>query len=202
MQMNLATPIAHRGCSVAFVAAALLAGLTGCAAPQATSLNEELPFEAAVAQATDGLAGQTQKLPALLARVESKIAKRGVVLDPMLDATTGQQTAATTLLENRVTERLATKFDQFEILPFQSANLGRAQYLLTGTMTRVDGTAAGHKRALQINLALTELKSGTVVAQATALARDEGLDHTPLPSTGTARCSSRTRSSKATPAPR
>jgi len=178
--MNLATPIAHRGCSVAFVAAALLAGLTGCATPQATSLNEELPFEAAVAQATDGLAGQTQKLPALLARVESKIAKRGVVLDPMLDATTGQQTAATTLLENRVTERLATKFDQFEILPFQSANLGRAQYLLTGTMSRVEGSPA-KKRALQINLALTELRSGNVVAQASALARDEGLDHTPLP---------------------
>src|SRR5664279_3211070 len=180
MQMNLATPIAHRGCSVAFVAAALLAGLTGCAAPQATSLNEELPFEAAVAQATDGLAGQTQKLPALLARVESKIAKRGVVLDPMLDATTGQQTAATTLLENRVTERLATKFDQFEILPFQSANLGRAQYLLTGTMSRVENGGGGKKRALRINLALTDLKSGTVVAQASALAKDEGLDHTPL----------------------
>jgi len=32
----------------------------------------------------------------------------------------------------------------------------------------------------QINLALTELKSGTVVAQASAVARDEGLDHTPL----------------------
>ena len=59
----------------------------------------------------------------------------------MLDAVTGQQTAATVLLESRVTERLTTKFDQFEILPFQSANLARAQYLLTGTMTRVEGGA-------------------------------------------------------------
>jgi len=163
------------------LAASMLALLAGCATPHATTVSEELPFDEAVTKATDGLAGQTQQLPAFLARVESKLAKRGVVLDPMLDAATGQQTAATALLEARVTERLTTKFDQFEILPFQSANLGRALYLLTGTMTRVDGTAAGHKRALQINLALTELKSGTVVAQATALARDEGLDHTPLP---------------------
>jgi outer membrane protein OmpA-like peptidoglycan-associated protein len=160
--------------------AGLLGILVGCAAPQATNLSDELPFEQAVAQATDGLATQTQKLPAFLAKVESKVNKRSVVLDPMLDAVTGQQTAATVLLENRVSERLTTKTDQFEILPFQSANLARAQYLLTGTMTRVEGSSANRKRALQINLALTELKSGTVVAQASALAKDEGLDHTPL----------------------
>ena len=162
-------------------AAVWVAALVGCAAPQATSLSDELPFDEAVAKATDGLAGQTQKLPAFLARVESKISKKGIVLDPMLDAATGQQTAATALLETRVTERLTTKFDQFTVLPFQSANLGKALYLLTGTMTRVDAGVAGHKRALQINLALTELKSGNVVAQASALALDDGLDHTPLP---------------------
>ncbi len=161
-------------------AASLMAVMAGCAAPQATNLNEELPFDQAVAHATDGLAGQTQKLPAFLAKVESRLNKRGVVLDPMLDAATGQQTAATVLLETRVTERLTTRFDQFEVLPFQSANLARAQYLLTGTMTRIDSGASNRKRALQINLALTELKSGNVVAQASAVAKDEGLDHTPL----------------------
>ena len=161
--------------------AGLFGVLVGCAAPpQATNLSDEQPFDQAVAQATDGLAAQTQKLPAFLAKVESKVNKRSVVLDPMLDAVTGQQTAATVLLENRVSERLTTKTDQFEILPFQSANLARAQYLLTGTMSRVEASATNRKRALQINIALTELKSGTVVAQASALARDEGLDHTPL----------------------
>ena len=162
-------------------AAVLMAALAGCATPQATAVSDELPFDEAVTKATDGLAGQTQKLPAFLARVESKMAKKGIVLDPMLDAATGQQTAATTLLETRVTERLTTKFDKFEILPFQSANLGKALYLLTGTMTRVEASVPGKKRALQINLALTDLKSGNVVAQASALALDEGLDHTPLP---------------------
>ena len=154
--------------------------IAGCAAPQATQINTELPFDDAVAAATDGLAGQTQKLPAFLARVEAKVAKRGIVLDPMLEATTGQQTAATVLLESKVSDRLTKKFDAFEILPFQSANLGKVQYLLTGTMTRADSAPAGRKRPLLINLALTDLKTGTVVAQASALARDEGLDHTPL----------------------
>jgi len=178
MKLSISNSLSIAAWSAA--AAGLIAVIAGCAAPQATSLNDEQPFDQAVAQATDGLAGQTQKMPAFLAKVESKLNKRGVVLDPMLDAATGQQTAATVLLENRVTERLTTKFDQFEVLPFQSANLARAQYLLTGTMTRIDSGASNRKRALQINLALTELKSGNVVAQASAVAKDEGLDHTPL----------------------
>lgn len=172
------TLLRHRGVSI-LLAAACAALMTACAAPQATSSSTELPFEEAVAQATDGLVAQTQKLPAFLAKVEARIAKRGVVLDPMLDASSGQQTNATQLLERRVTERMGSKFDSIEILPFQSANLGKAQYLLTGTMTRVQ--AGKSKGPLQINLALTELKSGNVVAQASALARDEGLNHTPLP---------------------
>lgn len=165
-----------------FLASVLLATaafVAGCAAPQATSVTQELPFEQAVAQATDGLVSQTQKLPAFLAKVESKIAKRGVVLDPMLDAASGQQTVATQMLEKRVTEYMTSKYDQLDILSFQSSNLGKAQYLLTGTMTRLP--ASRSKSALKINLALTELRSGTVVAQASAVARDEGLDHNPLP---------------------
>jgi len=160
------------------VVAILLASACAAPPPPAPTNVGEMAFEQAVAQATDGLLGQlqVQKGPAFLA----KPAKRSIVLDPMLDAATGQQTAATTLLETRVSERLAAKADLFEILPFQSANLSKAQLLLTGTMTRVEGDGSAKKRALQIQLALTDLKAGTVAAQASALARDDGLDHTPL----------------------
>ena len=144
----------------------------GCASPPSAS-KAELPFDQAVAQATDGLVAQTQTF---LAKIGSK---RGVVLDPMIDAGSGQQTAATQLLQDKVTERVSSKFENVEIMPFQRANLDKARYLLTGTMTRL---AVDQPRGpLQINLALTELASGNVVAQSSAVARDEGLDHTPLP---------------------
>lgn len=172
-----AHPLTHARRWFLAAATALVATLTGCAAPQATNVSQELPFDQAVVQATDGLVQQTQKLPAFLAKVESRIAKRGVVVDPMLDATTGQQTGVTRLLERRTVEHMTSKFDQFELLPFQSANLARAQYLLTGTTTRV----AGARPSFRINLALTELKTGNVVAQASAVGRDEGLDNNPLP---------------------
>ena len=166
---------------------AVSALLAGCVT-QGVKISEELPFEEAIAKATEGLVLQTQKLPGFLAKVEflnkaetkldTKIGKRGVVLDPMIDATSGQQTAATQQLERRVTERMTARFESLEILPFQSASLGKAQYLLTGTLVRTDPRKG--RSPLQVNLALTDLKTGNVVAQAAAVAKDEGLDHTPL----------------------
>jgi outer membrane protein OmpA-like peptidoglycan-associated protein len=150
--------------------------LAGCAAPPAAPPKGELPFEEAVAQATDGLVMQTQKQPAFIARMG---AKRGVVLDPMIDAGSAQQTVATRLLQDRVSERMGSKHDAIEILPFQSANLGRARYLLTGTMTRL--SVSESRSPLRIDLALTELATGIVAAQSSAVARDDGLDHAPLP---------------------
>lgn len=172
--------------SVQLARAALLgclAVLSGCletAPKQPTVSTNELSFSEAVVVATDGLVGQTQKLPAFLSMVESKIAKKSVVVDPMIDATSGQQTQTTQLLEQRIAERLAARREgSFDLLPFKAENLARVQYLLTGTLTRLLGVPG--KRSLQINLALVEIKTGHVVAQASALARDDGLNHAPLP---------------------
>jgi outer membrane protein OmpA-like peptidoglycan-associated protein len=170
--------IATARVAAAFAAALLLAGCL-TSEKKATALTAELPFEQAVAEATDGLVAQTQTLPAFLSRVEAKVARRGVVVDPMLEGGTGQQTAATQLLERRVVERIAAKHELFEPLPFDAPSLAKAQYLLIGTMTRVAGERTPTKAAFQINLALTDMKSGSVVAQASVLARDDGLDSRP-----------------------
>jgi outer membrane protein OmpA-like peptidoglycan-associated protein len=151
--------------------------LAGCAAPVATSDTNELPFEQAVAVATDGLIKQTQKLPGFLAKVEAKVSKKGLLVDPMIDASSGQQTGVTKQLEQLVTDRLRANYEQVEILPFQAANLPKAQYLLTGTTSRVQSDKP--VSAFNINLAITDLKTGKVVAQSSARSRDQGLDATP-----------------------
>ena len=140
-------------------------------------------FEKAAAEATDELVAQTGKLPSFLSTIETTLsssdpkAKRAIVLDPMLDTITGQQTETTALLERRVTQRMGNKFPQFEFLPFQAANLTRAQYLLTGTISRVPDE--GSLRLVKLNLALTDIRTSVVVAQASAIAREENLDATP-----------------------
>ena len=162
--------------------ATVLLIVAGCASTSApTSDTSELSFDEAVNVATDGLVAQMQKLPAFLATLEATLMKRGVVIDPMVDAASGQQTGATRLLEQRVVDRLRSDSSQFDVVPFQVANLGKAQYLLTGTMTRIASGQSGARQVFQINLALTDLKTGMVVAQAASRARDEGLDTNPTP---------------------
>jgi outer membrane protein OmpA-like peptidoglycan-associated protein len=164
--------------------ATVLLIVVGCAtpapppapAPAATSDTSERSFDEAVNVATDSLMAQLQK--GLSTKTE---AKRGVVIDPMVDAASGQQTGATRLLEQRVADRLRSNYSQFDVMPFQVANLSKAQYLLTGTMTRVASSQPGAPQVFQINLALTDLKGGMVVAQASSRARDEGLDTNPTP---------------------
>ncbi|MDQ6627570.1 MAG: OmpA family protein [Pseudomonadota bacterium] len=166
---------ARRVLGVAAVAAAALVAACSSGQPQT--------FEKAAAEATDSLVAQTGKLPAFLSRIESSLAaadkktpKRGIVLDPMLDLITGQQTETTLLFERRVTQRMAAKFPQFAFMPFQSSSLTQAQYLLTGTMVRVPTES---RPTVRLSLALTDIRTGIVVAQASALAREENLDSTP-----------------------
>jgi outer membrane protein OmpA-like peptidoglycan-associated protein len=156
--------------------------VAGCAKPAPppptpvpTADTSERSFDEAVAVATDSLLAQLQQRPST-----KPDSKRGVVIDPMVDAVSAQQTATTHLLEQRVAERLRSS-SQLDVLPFQIADLSQAQYLLTGTMARVPSSQSGAPPVFQFNLALTDLKNGTVVAQASSRARDEGLDVNPTP---------------------
>jgi outer membrane protein OmpA-like peptidoglycan-associated protein len=159
--------------------AVLLGGLAACAnnAATPTASTEPASFDEAVNEATDSLASQTQRLPAFVAQLD----KRALVIDPMIDGASGQQTVVTRQLEEKVMARLASKHAALPVLPFKLASLNRSQYVMTGTMTRLQDAKAGARAPFQINLALTELKSGTVVAQASSRARGAGLDTTPTP---------------------
>lgn len=158
-----------------FAAMLCLLALNGCGStPQASASTTVLPFDRAVAQATDALLAQT-RTSGLLGKLESR---RSAVIDPMIDASSGQRTMASQLLQTRATERMATQADGLEVLQFDNANLSKANYLLTGTLTRQVGKQGAPVR---LDLALTDLRSRKVVAQSSALARDEGLDGTPLP---------------------
>ena len=157
--------------------ALITALLVGCAAPQQSVSTEALALDQAVTAATDALALQTQNLPAFMAKLD----KRALVIAPMIDSGSGQQTALTRQIEEKVVARLTSAYAQLPVLPFQLANLNRSQYVLTGTTTRLQNQRAGGRAPFQIDLALTEVKSGMVVAQTTSRARDDGLDTSPTP---------------------
>ena len=143
--------------------------------PQSDSTEDRsLPEAAAVV--TAAIVGQLLKVPSFLGAVET----HGIVIDPMLEAPSGQQTAATRLLEQHVSDRLGS-YAGLQLLPFQLPKLTEARYLLAGTMRRGTGTPPGSQSYFQINLAVVDIKTGTVLGRASSRARDDSLDTDPTP---------------------
>jgi len=168
---------------VAASAIALL--LFACAAPpppeRPPAPSSELTFDAAVDYAVDDLLVQARRLPAFEPGLLKKEAPRAMIaVDPAIDGNTGQQTVASRALDARLLQRATEKFSQFDVVPVNSGNLAKAQFLLAGTLTPLE--AAGATRGtFRISLSLTDIKTGFIVAQSGARARGEGVDTTPTP---------------------
>jgi outer membrane protein OmpA-like peptidoglycan-associated protein len=173
---------------LAFVVVAAICMLAACASPPPPPLPERPPaptsdvaFNAGVEYAVDDLLTQARRLPAFSAAPKkdaSAAPPRGVIaVDPSIDGNTGQQTVASKSLDTLLLARAAEKFAQFDVLPVSAASLGKAQFLLAGTLTAIDAGGAAYR----INLSLTDIKTGFVVAQTVARVRSEGVDTTPTP---------------------
>src|SRR5258706_1708026 len=152
---------------------AVLARAGACASGPKAPTQAYQTFEQAVNTVTDNVFGQV-KGPAVLSALGKKI----VVIDPLIDSASGQQTVATHLAEQKISERVKANFAHLEIIPFEPANLAKAQYLLNGTLTPQTG---GEPNRYRLKIALTEIKTSQVVAQANVNIRDAGVDSTPTP---------------------
>ena len=190
---SLTTRGAQRPFALCLLSIVLLAG---CAAPpppplpqRPEALSTEVAFDAGIDFAVDDLLIQARRLPAFnvvpersfsIVKKDAPPPPRSVIaVDPAIDGNTGQQTAASKLLDSRLLERAGAKFSQFDVLPVSVPDtLGKAQFLLAGTLTPVP-IASSARSTFRINLSLTDVKTGFVVAQAVARVGNEGVDTTP-----------------------
>src|SRR6476660_6795310 len=147
--------------------------LSGCAAQKLSAPPAEgLLLDPAGVNAVDDLFLQTQRLPGLLAR----ISKKRLLVDHLNDAASGQQTKVMQVIEQKIDERVHSEYSQWEIVPFRPSNVSQAQYLMAGTLTHEEKDARRH---LRLNLSLTELRTGLIVAHTSVLIIDQGLDVNP-----------------------
>ena len=146
------TPATLHRTSLAALLALLLAA---CAAPPPPPLPQrpaaptsEVVFDAGIDFAVDDLLIQARRLPAFNVVPERSLlplkkeapppARSVIAVDPAIDGNTGQQTAASKLLDTRLLQRATARFDQFEVLPVSTPDvLPKAQFLLAGTLTPV-----------------------------------------------------------------
>lgn len=151
--------------------------LVACAGTLGSTARENsVPFDQALNQTIDDLFAQAKKLPGFVGNLDLSLKPRTIVVDPLLDGTSGQQTEVTRLAEQRMVQRVRSQFHQFSVARFsEGAAAAKAQYLLNGTLT----PAAGSLNEYRLKLALTEIRSGIVVAQAASRVTDPTLDTTP-----------------------
>jgi outer membrane protein OmpA-like peptidoglycan-associated protein len=144
------------------------------AAPAAPAPITALPHEEAILLAARDLFNKAQ-LPA------GKTYQ--VVIDPLVDGSTGYRSIATASMEKRVVSLVKSDFPQYEIKPFNSALVHNLPLIMVGTFTPINlqGKADGEKDAYRVCFALADLKTGKIVSKGFARSQTAGVDPTPLP---------------------
>ncbi len=99
--------------------------------------------------------------------------ERTVVLDPMLDGKTGQQTDGSTKVHAQLNQALPGVLTQVKLVPFDPANTAQARLVGTATVTALEDA---HYR---LSVAISDRGSGIVVAQAAVVFKQADLGALP-----------------------
>lgn len=149
---------------------ALLAAVAAARAQSAPPV--PAPFPEALRKAADDLFGKAAVAGPL-----------DLVIDPLIDAASGSQSAATRGMQQTLVGIVRSSYPRFTVLPFDSQALARKPVVLVGTFTAVNnqGVPDGPRDAYRICLTLADLKSSSVVSKGVSRALPEGVDATPTP---------------------
>ncbi|MFM9883208.1 MAG: OmpA family protein [Burkholderiales bacterium] len=149
-------------------------------APVAPVAPVALPFESAVLRAAGILLAESDKE---LSKTNSKL-PRLLVIDPLIDASTGQQTVGTQKMGAQIASLVKVQYPEiFDVQPFTGAILERSPLLLMGTLTAMNKDNNRNERAdvFRIWLTMVDLGNGRVIAKALGRATEETVDSTPTP---------------------
>lgn len=162
--------IAWSGALSGICATLALAALSACA--ETTPRPVVSPDDAG----SGDLKAAAERVAADLSQQLGPSRNRTVSIDPLLDRTSGQQTAASVRAQNELVTALNTSMKGATIQPLQSLDPTPTGLVATGTV----GSAAPPDQYL-LTVALTDRASGLVVAQSAARFRDAALDRSPTP---------------------
>ena len=96
-------------------------------APAAPPPPEPAAFDLAIERAATALFSSAERIPDLIAR-----APRAVMIDPLIDGNTAQQTTASAAMGRKIADVINSKFNRFAVTPFRKQSLGRVTGRFTG----------------------------------------------------------------------
>ena len=148
------------------------------AAPAAPPVPETVSFDQAIERAATALFSSAEKVPGV-----APTPPRVVMIDPLVDGNTAQQTVSSEAMGKKIANVIGNKFPRFAVEPFRKQTLDRNPLLLVGTLTAIN--AANDPKArndiYRICLALVDVKAGKIVAKGLGRATEQSVNATPLP---------------------
>ena len=104
-----------------------------------------------------------------------------VVIDPLVNGVTGEQSASTQALAVRLAELARNRYPQLQVEPFSPASISQKPLVMVGTFTPVDARnqATGTREQYRFCLVLADLAGGKIVAKRVVFATPGGIDSTP-----------------------
>ncbi|MEO7117073.1 MAG: OmpA family protein [Caldimonas sp.] len=110
-------------------------------------------------------------------------AHRDLVIDPLIDAATGQQTHATVQMGAQLAGLITRRAPAWDVQTLTRSSLASQPLLLIGTLTPVNSKGARDENAdvFRICLALADLKTGKLVAKRADRALGATVDAEPMP---------------------
>jgi outer membrane protein OmpA-like peptidoglycan-associated protein len=165
-----------------WLAGALVAVLAGCApairtpppvAAAAPPPVQPVPFAQAVLNAANAVLSGAPVGPGQ---------RQVVVIDPLVNGVTGEQSLATQQIQDQIVALARQKYPQFDIQAFSAAAVSKGPDVMVGTFTPVNaqGQTAGTREGYRFCLVMVDLHAGKTVAKGVARARLEGVDTTPV----------------------
>jgi outer membrane protein OmpA-like peptidoglycan-associated protein len=105
-----------------------------------------------------------------------------VVIDPLVNGVTGEQSMATQQIQDRIVALAKANYPQFDVQPFTAAAVAKGPNVMVGTFTPVNaqGQTAGTREAYRFCLVMVNLTAGKTIAKGVARARPDGINSTPI----------------------
>ncbi len=141
--------------------------------PAAPGLPRPVAFNDAVAAAGEALFASAR---ALLGDEP-----RDMVIDPLIDASTGQQTVSSVQMGEQLARIVSSGIPVWRVQPLSRATLAKSPLLLIGTLTAVHAEAAraDPADAFRVWLTLVDLRTGRIVAKQLAAASGQTVNAEP-----------------------
>ena len=142
-------------------------------APPPTPPPTPLAFEEALLKAANTLFSK--------ANLQGAPDRIRLVIDPLIDGSTGVQSTATNSMERRIADLIKTNYPRFEVTAFTTEAIANRPVVLIGTFTAINNAAivGGVRDVYRVCLALADLRTRTIISKGATRALPEGIDPTP-----------------------